>query len=427
MNHPGSRVDTDFGALSDHEGERMERRGLQRSGTRFLALAIALSSWTFSRVLVAAPHSGSVRASEGEEDEPRDASSSEWDGLADGVTDEALRASRIADACLKFLAESSRLQGDGSFQRNTSGKDATVAKTALGALAFMANGHTLDQGAYVQEVRSCIRWILTRTKPTNCDCGMLEGPHQWASIFDANDTTSRMHGHGYATWALALAYGMTFGERNEHDRQELRAKLQAAVHCIELAQTESGGWGYEYQRGMFHEGSVTITQLQALRAAHEAGIRVDESVIQGAIRYIRNSQVKNGPAAGGFRYKLGSPDTSFALTAAAVSALNQTGVYDGEFIERGIEYMRRTDPLANYKEDDPFPWYGRLYATQSYWQYQSLRHFRRYYPRLVDALERQRNPENGSFSGSEHGDIYCTSMAALTLAVPFGYLPSFQR
>ena len=73
-----------------------------------------------------------------------------------------------------------------------------------------------------------------------------------------------------------------------------------------------------------------------------------------------------------------------------------------------------------------WPWYERLYATQAYFQYRDLRHFRQWYPELVTKAGGDQAPD-GSFSDGDYGDVYATATAALTLAVPFGYLPTFQR
>jgi hypothetical protein len=346
--------------------------------------------------------------------------------LVSPAYDEDLRlGSQVAERGLKFLAD--KMEPSGSFELPENAiHNPTLAIAALGALAFMANGYTADTGPYQRQVRSCVQWILARA-----DLRPLEGDRypegsKAAYLSDPGDNDSKMHGHGYATWALAMAYGMSFGEENQHRREELRRVLQAAVHVIEMSQTETGGWGYEPKRGTFHEGSVTITVTQALRAARDAGLRVDPLVVDRAVQYVRNSQITAGPRRGAFRYKLGSNDTSFALTAAAVSTLNQTGIYEGRIIDDAIDYMLRSDPMVSHKPEN-FPWYRRLYATQAYWQYQDLRYFRTYYPRLVETLANEQSPDDGAFSDREYGEVYATALAILSVSVPFGYLPSFQR
>jgi hypothetical protein len=338
------------------------------------------------------------------------------------------QARRIADRALAFLA--SRMRTNGSFERVGGEYFPRVAGGALAALAFMANGHTADEGSdrYAPQLRLLLDWLVSQAQTAECTCSAVPGPHEVVKLVDPGFNPSQTHGHGYATWALAMACGMSFGAENDLQRAHVRRVLQGAVHALELSQSEQGGWMYTLERSD-HEGSVTVTVLQALRAAKEAGMRVDAGVIQRAIGYLDNSQVSDGdsPALGAFRYRLADPKVSFALTAAAIASLNQTGDYDSKHCDLGIAYMRQKDPLLTLTaEPTRWPWYERLYATQAYFQYRDLRHFRQWYPRLVERAANDQR-DDGSFQDGEFGDIYATASAALTLAVPFGYLPTFQR
>src|SRR5262249_59721658 len=113
----------------------------------------------------------------------------------------------------------------------------------------------------------------------------------------AGDFGSYMHGHGYATMFLACAAGE---EEDKEQREKLEKAVQKAVDFICKAQTsrkhrkpegkevEIGGWGYTSatDNNNFDEGSVTITQLQALRAARNAGIAVPKANIDRATNYL---------------------------------------------------------------------------------------------------------------------------------------------
>jgi hypothetical protein len=341
------------------------------------------------------------------------------------------QARRMAERALAFLA--SHMTTNGSFERVSGDMFPRVACASLAALAFMANGHTADDGndRYGPQLRLLLDWLLTQAQVKPCNCAAIPGAHDLVKFVDPNFNMSESHGHGYATWALAMAYGMSFGAENTFQRDKVKSLLQGAVHAIELSQSDTGGWMYQLEKSD-HEGSVTVTLLQALRAAKESGVRVNAKVIDEAVKYLRKSQKsqptdRDSPDFGAFRYRWGDEKVTFALTAAAVSSLNQTGDYDSKNVDLGIEYMRQKDPLTtlNWKESN-WRWYERLYAAQAYFQYRDLKHFRQWYPRLVEvaANEQQRD---GSFSDTDFGDIYATATAALTLAVPFGYLPTYQR
>jgi len=342
---------------------------------------------------------------------------------------ELARGRRVVDGALRWLA--GRVRSNGALEMTRAQQQPTIAATSLAILAFMASGHTAEEGADGDgaRLRAMLGWLLQQAQVQPCLCTTVPGEHVIAKFSDPGFATSQMHGHGYATWAVAMADGMSMGAQNAEQRERLRRTLQGAIHAIEVAQHTTGGWGYRIEPETFHEGSVTVTALQALRSAKEAGMRVDPGVIDRARQYLRNSQVRSDgdPRFGGFKYQLNDNLTSFALTAAAVSSLNQTGEYDSKPVDLGVEFMRRKDPLSRFGiEPEQWPWYGRFYATQAYWQYRELRHFRAWYPQLVAAAEREA-AQDGSFEDSLFGEVYATAMAALTLAVPFGYLPSFQR
>ncbi|MFH2000702.1 MAG: prenyltransferase, partial [Planctomycetota bacterium] len=171
-----------------------------------------------------------------------------------------------------------------------------------------------------------------------------------------------------------------------------------------------------------HEGSITICIVQALRAARNAGIHVDKKVIDRAVSYVRRSQKDNGS----FRYRLNDDQSSFALTAAALATLNATGEYDSKAIDLGLEYMMKKDPVLNFVSREMYPQYARFYAAQAYYQYSDLTIWKRWYPRLVEECREQQYP-NGCFDNPQYGSVYSTAMITLTLQVPFGFLPVFQR
>ena len=85
-----------------------------------------------------------------------------------------------------------------------------------------------------------------------------------------------MYSHGFATLFLAECYGMS-------KRTELRDKLSLAVKLIVNSQNKEGGWRY-YPKKEDADISVTVCQVMALRAAHNAGIHVPKETIDRARR-----------------------------------------------------------------------------------------------------------------------------------------------
>jgi len=346
------------------------------------------------------------------------------------------RAARMAARGLEYLA--AQQNEDRSFSV-ASGEDATrapLAVTALAALAFMAGGSTMGRGPYSDQVRSAVEYLLEHQvdRPPEGEGGAL-GEMEYGYFLVESDSTSKMHGHGFATLAVSQAYGTlgidsSYGEsagpKAREDQRRMRKALAAAVRLIERSQSEQGGWNYQpYEND--HEGSMTVLMIQALRAARNVGIDVDKGVIDRAVRYIDKSQRKED---GAFRYHLNHPRVSFALTAAAVATLNAAGTYDSEVIDKGMEYMRRHDPVLNpdqWAADQNFPFYGRLYAAQAYYVYHDQRIWREWHQRAVQNLGNWQNERTGSFQKGQYGQVYATAMSCLVLQLPVQYLPIFQK
>lgn len=320
-------------------------------------------------------------------------------------------AHRALERGLLYLAERQRESPDGSFPRGPAGETqewAPVGVTALAALAFLADGSSPGRGPFGQEVARAIDYLLGKAD-------LAPSSPTFGYVSAQGDRRSRTHGHGFATLALAEAYGMA------PDSERLKRALVAAVGLIEASQGAEGGWEYEPVRSPKHEGSVTICYVQALRAARNAGIEIDRDVIARAEGYVLRLQKDDGT----FRYGLNEHRSSVALTAAGISTLNAAGRYDSLAIQRGIDaiWSRLSDPA---RDDRAFPYYERLYLAQAFWQLSDPRHFERWYePELQRMLERQE--PDGSWTDPQHGSCYATAMNCLVLAIPQGVLPIFQR
>lgn len=310
---------------------------------------------------------------------------------------------------------------DGSFGQ----PNARIAITSIAALAFMANGSTANRGPYRRDVRRAIRYLTSHVSTD---------PSHRGYIYLESDQESRMHGHGYATLALAEALG-TYGPDDPERARELKQALVRAIRLIERTQSEAGGWYYNPEDDGNHEGSITVCMLQALRAANNAGIYVKKRVVDNAVNYIkRSAERRDGALTGAYKYSLTESQTSFALTSAAVGTLYMCGIYDSEYVRLGLLHMNRT--LDEHLHAGQFYYYGLLYASQCYFQFGGDT-WRRAYPRIRDSLlahivPKVESPENaGSFqprsAERNYGNVYATAMATLTLQIPYRFLPIFQK
>ena len=150
--------------------------------------------------------------------------------------------------------------------------------TALAGMALLMEGSTLREGKYADNIRRAVDWLMERSQRN----GLIGNPN------NPPRRSRYMYGHGFGLLFLACVYG----EEEDGDR---RKKLEddpdpRPSSSPARRQTSRGGWGYvsAADGGDFDEGSVTITQLQALRAARNAGIVVPKEIIDKARKYLKN-------------------------------------------------------------------------------------------------------------------------------------------
>jgi hypothetical protein len=355
-------------------------------------------------------------------------------------------AHKALERGLEFLALQQAADEEGAFAlhfsddyRNAAAKaeagradSAPLAVAALGALAFMAGGSTPERGTHGRELGQVIDYLVAHTEldPKSEQAGYIE---------KKGDPLSRMHGHGFATLALSQAYSMS-----PHSPRGARIEraLRAAIERIVASQGVEGGWYYEPQKSLQHEGSITICMVQALRAAHNAGFKVDTTTIARAVDYVGRSQNKDGS----FRYALGDPESTIALTAAAIATLNATGTYGGPRIDEGYAWLFRAlaaresaqsfdrnplsanDPAAGAAREQRIYcyFYERLYLAQALWQNSDPHVFDDWSAKERARVLTRQHPD-GSWHDPRFGDTYATAMNCLFLALPEGLLPIFQR
>ncbi len=336
-------------------------------------------------------------------------------------------AARSIDRALKFLAgrqerrgefKGAYMDGIGRKVNNTylAHRGPHVGVTGLVGMAFLSNGSTPGRGPYGAHVQGCVDFILKMVKPN----GFVSHGH------------SRMYSHAFATLFLAEVYGMAPSDR-------VRRGLSEAVGMIVHSQNEQGGWRY-MPAAKDSDISITVCQVQALRAARNVGIKVPVGAIDAAIRYVKRSFIRQGAGSqtgpGGFWYQVYEnfpfrpSRTSFALTAAGVTALYGAGIYKGQEIRGGLRYLfnRRNRPEENDMRSTFDYFYGHYYAIQAFFQAGDsgqVAYWSRWYPHIRDELVRGQQPD-GRWKDLV-GPNYATAMAAIILQIPYRYLPIFER
>lgn len=299
----------------------------------------------------------------------------------------------VIDKGLAWLAR--QQAADGSFG-DMSHYGPHVGITGLAGLAFMADGNMPGRGRYGHVVEGALNFVLNHSSESG--------------LIAAETTHGPMYGHGFATLFVAEVYGMS-------PKPEVRETLRKAIRLIVNTQNDEGGWRYQPVRNDA-DISVTICQIMALRAARNAGIYVDKGVIDRAVDYVKISQNPDG----GFRYMTSSGGSAFARSAAGVAALQYAGVYGGDEVERGLEYVKRFAPPQDQTVGHYF--YGHYYAAQAMFL-AGDKHWRMWWPAIRNELVEKQEPE-GCWRG-QAGQEYGTAMALIILQMPNRLLPIFQK
>ncbi len=299
---------------------------------------------------------------------------------------------------LAWLARSQN--SDGSYGAGT--YRGNIAVTSLAALAFMASGSSPGRGPYGSQIDKALVYVMDNTSPS----GFI--------AVAASSTHGPMYSHGFGTLFLAEAYGMTH-------RPEIREKLQKAVRLIIDCQNVEGGWRYQPRR-TDADLSVTICQINALRAARNAGLYVPKETVAACIGYVKRSQNPDG----GFRYMLqGIATSEFPRSAAGVVALQSAGEYDSKEVRDGIAYLKHyTQGFRPARRNHHF-FYGQYYAAQAMWLFGGSE-WTEWYTAIRDDLIRRQSP-GGYWQDPGVCNEYGTAMALIILQIPNDYLPIFQR
>jgi hypothetical protein len=239
--------------------------------------------------------------------------------------------------------------------------------------------------------------------------------HAQANGFVCNEAATShgpMYDHGFGTLFLAEVYGMAPDD-------SLRERVTRAVKLIVTTQNKEGGWRYE-PRPFEADLSVTISQVMALRAARNAGIYVPNDTIEKCIDYVKRSQ----NADGGFMYTLQGGPSRFPRSAAGLVALYSAGIYEGDEITRGLEYVERHLPADNDPNRDTHYLYGHYYAAQAMW-HAGGEHWEKWYPAIRDTLITQQSKDGAWLDPicNEYG----AAMACIILQMPNNFLPIFER
>jgi hypothetical protein len=175
--------------------------------------------------------------------------------------------------------------------------------------------------------------------------------------------------------------------------------------------------------GTGDEGSVTVTQVQALRAAHNAGFLVPRATIEEAIKYLERCKTPEG----GIEYSLRSRSgPRLPISAAAVATLYNAGQFDSPLATDCLKYVwDQFRASEGWDKGSGHAYYTHLYAAQGFYM-AGDQYWDKYFPAARDQLLSMQAPD-GTWHGDGIGEVYGTAIAIIILQLPFKFLPVFQR
>jgi hypothetical protein len=311
---------------------------------------------------------------------------------------------------------------DGAIQTRHQRANRT-AMTALALMAFASVGH---QPADDTNEGRCMKKALAY---------VLRPEHQTVDGYFGAKDGSRMYGHGIVTLMLAELQGM--GADAVQDKlitERCKAGIQLILRSqsIQKSDRDAGGWRYapdSYDSDL----SASVWQVSALRAAKNAGIEVPKGAIDRAVEYIKGCYFSPRDAAGkptdlksGCAYGVNGRAPVYSTVAAGLLSMQMCGNYEG------LEVTGSTDWLMQVKPDPDGLWfyYGSYYYAQGMYQ-RGGKYADHAKKNMEEALLPRQNPD-GSWRATQHreaeaGDVYCTSLGILALAVKYHFLPIYQR
>jgi len=331
---------------------------------------------------------------------------------------------KVAEKGLEWLAK--QQHRDGHWEAN--GGQFASAMTGMAGAVLLMEGSTIREGKYKDNIRRAADWLMERVQRN----GLIGDPNA------ANQGLGYLYGHGFSILFLSQLYGE---EENPERRAKLEDILNRAVDFACKAQTSRGGWGYisAADGNDFDEGSVSITQVQALRAARNSGIVVPKQTIDKTHEYLRKCTTERG----GLIYSLqsGGGGERPTITVAAIASMFSTGEYTSPLAKRWLKFVQPLVPISSVGSDQ----FGHSEYTHYYYgqviyclgedgyarmfpdsRPEDRLTWSKYRKEFFAFLVNKQNPD-GSWTGTPIGQVYTTCCYLTILQLDKGTLPIYQR
>ncbi len=313
----------------------------------------------------------------------------------------------LYESGLQYLVKEQK--SDGTWQSNQYGSGPGV--DGLCCLAMLSSGEDPNFGRYAENIRKALRAIIAKQ---NANTGLVS---------QNGENHGSMYHHGFATLALAEAYGavddtLLWQGVDKGDRRTIGAALELAVRCIITSQDQNpyGGWRYT-PNAKDADVSVSGANIVALLAARNAGVEVPDENINKAVKLLEDSTNDAGAVA----YQVGSVGFAFgdslARSSIACLSLSIAKRKESKAYEATLKYLteRIDQPPNNWK------YYSRYYMAQALFQ-GDFDTWSKWDKINTEMLQAEQN-DDGAIGGS----TYSTAMSLLSMALNFRFLPIYER
>jgi hypothetical protein len=295
---------------------------------------------------------------------------------------------RIYERGLQYLLST---QSENGSYPGTYGSEPATAAMAM--MAMLAHGEDPNHGPYAKSMKRSLEYILTNV---NANTGYIG---------------QSMYNHGFATLALAEAYGAMQDER-------IGPALKRAVELILTSQEKNRFKAWRYgPDSKDADSTVSGACFVALVAARNAGLRVPDNAIDDALKFFTDCQV---PTSGAIGYVPGSGAHGNATTAIGVAAYAYARRKDQPTFVKAFTALKRSGADGG----GGYPFYGEYYASQALFQ-SDVKEWEKWTETRVQQLMDSQN-EDGSWEGSLGGPL-STSFGLLSIALTYRYLPIYER
>ncbi|MFM7206546.1 MAG: squalene--hopene cyclase [Planctomycetaceae bacterium] len=293
--------------------------------------------------------------------------------------------------------------------------------TGMAVMALLASGEDPNHGPYRVPIRKALRSMIVSQ---NAETGFLGSGQGHDSMYQ----------HGFGMLALSEAYGTVddrglWTEASAGGRQgrPLGQALELAVRCAVTSGRSNphGAWRYSPD-AKDADTSVSGAVLMGLLGARNAGIEVPDETIDKAIRYYASMTGPNGQLG----YSGGPGGGSDAVTSIGVlvyAIARQKGLPQ---YATSSAYLKGRSLGGEQGAMEGYPTYTRYYRAQALFQ-ADVAVWEKWNAGLVKEMKSMQ-AKDGSFAGfagrgGGFGGTVDTSLALLSLAVNYKFLPVYER